>query len=101
LISSTISARTLGRAWHVPTADPITIRELAHRFAAVAGLPEPRLRRMPEAMLRLGGLFDNEAREFVKVRYQFESAWVLDSSAAQQTFGLAPTPLDEALRTMA
>jgi hypothetical protein len=93
--------RALGRAWHVPTADAVTLRELVRRFAVVAGLPEPRLRRMPEAVLRLGGLFDSEAREFAKVRYQFESPWVLDSSAAQQTFGLAPTPLDEVLQTMA
>jgi nucleoside-diphosphate-sugar epimerase len=93
-------ARALGRAWHVPTADAVTIRELAHRFAAMVGAPEPRLRRMPDAVLRLGGLFDSEAREFAKVRYQFASPWVLDSSAAQRTFGLVPTPLDEALRSM-
>ncbi len=92
--------RALGRAWHVPTAAPVTIRELAARFAALAGAPPPRLRVMPGAVLRLGGLFNSDAREFVKVRYQFEQPWVLDSSAAQATFGLTPTSLDEALRSM-
>jgi hypothetical protein len=32
------------------------------------------------------------------VRYQFERPFVLDSSAAETTFGLAPTPLDDVLR---
>jgi nucleoside-diphosphate-sugar epimerase len=93
--------RALGRAWHVPTAPAVSLREAAARFAAVVGAREPRLSRMPGAVLRLGGLFNLEAREFVKVRYQFESPWVLDSSAAQETFGLMPTPLDDALRSMA
>jgi len=94
-------ARALGRAWHVPTAPPVTLREAARRFAAIVGAPEPRLSVMPDAILRLGGLVNAEAREFRKVRYQFERPWVLDSSAAQQTFGLVPTPVDEALRSMA
>lgn len=92
--------RALGRAWHVPTAPPLTLREVSRRFAAMADAPEPRLSVMPDAVLRLGGLFNAEAREFRKVRYQFERPWVLDSSAAQQTFGLVPTPTDEALRSM-
>jgi nucleoside-diphosphate-sugar epimerase len=92
--------RALGRAWHVPTAPALSLREAAGRFAAVAGAPAPRLRTMSDTMLRLGGLVNAEAREFRKVRYQFERPWVLDSSAAQETFGLVPTPLDDALRSM-
>jgi nucleoside-diphosphate-sugar epimerase len=92
--------RSLGRAWHVPTAEPVTLRELASRFAAEVGAPAPRLRRISDALLWAGGLFDREAREFREVRYQFDQPWVLDSCAAQKTFGLAPTPLDAALRTM-
>jgi nucleoside-diphosphate-sugar epimerase len=92
--------RALGRAWHVPTAPPITLRELAQRYCRLAGLPEPRLRRMSPAVLRLGGLVNAEAREFAKVRYQFEHPWILDSSAAQRMFGLVPASTDEALRTM-
>jgi nucleoside-diphosphate-sugar epimerase len=92
--------RALGRAWHVPTAPAVSLREAARRLAAIAGAPEPRLRVMSDAVLWLGGLFNAEAREFRKVRYQFERPWVLDSSAVQQTFGLVPTPLDDALRAM-
>ena len=92
--------RSLGRAWHVPTAPPTTLRALATQFAEVVGAPAPKLRAMPGAVLWLGGLFNTEAREFREVRYQFDHPWVLDSSAAQQTFGLRPTSTAEALRSM-
>jgi len=91
--------RAWGRPWHVPTPPPITIRELASRYAELVGAPPPRLRRMPTPVLLLGGLFSADAREFPKVRYQFERPFVLDSTAAQKTFGLEPTPTDEVLRT--
>jgi nucleoside-diphosphate-sugar epimerase len=90
--------RALGRAWHVPTAAPITLRELTVRYAAIGGAPEPRLTTMSDLVLRVGGLFNREAREFREVRYQFEHPWVLDSTMAEQTFGLSPTALDDALR---
>jgi nucleoside-diphosphate-sugar epimerase len=92
--------RAWGRAWHVPSPPPTTLRELAERLAALAGAPRPRLRRMPGLVLRVGGLFSPVAREFVEMRYQFERPFVLDSTAATTTFGLKPTDLDDALRTM-
>jgi nucleoside-diphosphate-sugar epimerase len=92
--------RAWGRPWHVPSPPPTTMRHLATRLAELAGAPPARLRRMPAAVLWLGGLFNPVAREFREVSYQFERPFVLDSSAAQSTFGLAPTPLDDALRTM-
>ncbi len=92
--------RAWGRAWHVPTAPALTLRELSQSYCAVAGLPAPRLRVLSMGLLRLGGLVSAEAREFAKVRYQFDHPWVLDSSAAQATFGLVPTPTVAALRSM-
>lgn len=92
--------RAWGSAWHVPTAPATTLRDLAGRLAWIAGAPRPRLRRMPGPVLRLGGLFSPVAREFVEMRYQFQRPFVLDSSAAAATFGLKPTDLDDALRTM-
>jgi nucleoside-diphosphate-sugar epimerase len=92
--------RAWGRAWHVPTAPATTLRTAATRLAELAGAPAPRLITMSSAVLRLGGLFNPEAREFVKVRYQFTRPFILDSSAAQEMFGLTPTNLDDALRTM-
>jgi nucleoside-diphosphate-sugar epimerase len=92
--------RSLGRPWHVPSPPPLTLRALAGRLAELAGAPPPRLRRMSNLVLSIGGLFNAEAREFDKVRYQFEHPWVLNSSAAQDTFGICPTSTDDALRSM-
>jgi nucleoside-diphosphate-sugar epimerase len=92
--------RAWGRPWHVPSPPPTTMRYLATRLAELAGAPPARVRRMPGPVLWFGGLFSPVAREFREVRYQFERPFVLDSSAAEKTFGLAPTPLDDALRTL-
>jgi nucleoside-diphosphate-sugar epimerase len=89
--------RAWGAAWHVPTSPPVTIREVAERAAAIAGAPAPRLARMPGPVLWLGGLFSPVAREFREMRYQFERPFVLDSSAATDTFGLKATPIDDAV----
>ena len=92
--------RAWGRAWHVPTPPPTTLRHAAERLAQLAGAPSPRLATMPDWMLRMGGVFNPIAKEFVEMRYQFTRPFELDSSAAQQTFGLTPTSLDGALKTM-
>jgi nucleoside-diphosphate-sugar epimerase len=36
-------------------------------------------------------------RELRETRYQFARPFILDSSAFETTFGIAPTPIDEAL----
>jgi hypothetical protein len=38
-------------------------------------------------------------RELRETRHQFEREFVLDSTLTEQTFGLAPTPWEEALTT--
>ena len=93
--------RAWGRAGHEPTAPAITLRAAAHRFATLTGAPAPRLREMSGALLRFGGLFDPGARAFVEMRYQFLRPFVLDASETEQAFGLKPTDLDDALRSMA
>jgi nucleoside-diphosphate-sugar epimerase len=90
--------RAWGRPWNVPTDRPASIRDIATRAAALTGAPAPRLSRMPEPVLWLGGLFDPIAREVREMRYQFERPFVLDSSRTTATFGIDPTPLDDALR---
>jgi nucleoside-diphosphate-sugar epimerase len=98
LVTLADDPRAWGSAWHVPTGPPLSVRELASRAARLAGAPPARVARMPAAMLWLGGWFSPEARAFREMRYQFERPFVLDSSATTATFGLTPTPLDEALR---
>ncbi|MEZ0091123.1 NAD-dependent epimerase/dehydratase family protein [Streptacidiphilus sp. EB129] len=87
-----------GRAWHAPTPPPRSIRQLADLAATMADAPAARTGRMPTALLRLAGLFSADAREIPEVRYQFDHPFVLDSTQAQQAFGLTPTPTEDALR---
>ncbi|WP_280315497.1 NAD-dependent epimerase/dehydratase family protein [Nocardia abscessus] len=87
-----------GRAWHTPTAPPVSVRELAGLAATVAHAPPARVSRMPAAMLWAAGLFDANAREMREMRYQFDRPFVLDSSAATAAFGIEPTPTVESLR---
>ena len=93
--------RGLGRAWLVPSNAPLTIRELAARFAAVAGLPVPKLTALPYPLLWSAGVFVPMIRELRATHYQFARPFVLDSTLTQTTFGLAPSDLDDALRVTA
>ena len=97
LVTVAADERAWGRAWHVPSNPAPTIRQLATRLTALAGSPEPRLRNMPTWVLRAAGLVNPLVKEFVEVNYQFRRPFVVDSSAAQITFGLEPTPFDDAL----
>jgi hypothetical protein len=93
--------RAWGRAWHVPSAAPLTLRELCARFATVAGAPAPKLTQVPYPAFWAVGLFNPLVKELRTVRYQFDRPFILDSSAATETFGLRPTPLDESLAVVA
>jgi nucleoside-diphosphate-sugar epimerase len=86
-----------GRAWHAPTPPPVSVRALAARAAESAGAVPARIGRMPAPLLRMAGLLNPGAREIVEVRYQFDRPFVLDSTAAQQAFNLAPVSTGEAL----
>ena len=66
-------------------------------MARIAGVADPGVQVLPRAAIRVGGLAVPFLRELAEVRYQFAAPFVLDSSAAQATFGLAPTPFDVGL----
>ncbi len=89
--------RAWGRPWHVPTAPAVTLREVAARIARIAGVRDRGLLVLPRPVVRVGGLAVPFLRELAEVRYQFAAPFVLDSTAAQRTFGMAPVDLDEGL----
>jgi nucleoside-diphosphate-sugar epimerase len=93
--------RGWGRAWPVPTNPPLSLRQLATRFAEVAGAPPPKLTEIPYPVLWVAGFFSTLVRELRTTRYQFTRPFVLDSSASTAEFGLTPTPLDDVLRATA
>ena len=86
-----------GRAWHVPTLPPRTIREVATEVSRIAGVPTPKISALPRVVVSVGGWFSPLLRELWETRHQFERPFVLDSTAAQERFGLAPTPWETQL----
>lgn len=80
-----------GRAWHVPSPEPSTLRDVARRFAAAAGAPEPRISPLPMSAVRALGLVVPLMREIGRIGYQFTEPFVLDSTASQRVLGLTPT----------
>ncbi|TKK74519.1 NAD-dependent epimerase/dehydratase family protein [Kribbella jiaozuonensis] len=89
-----------GRAWHVPTPAPVSVRQLADRAAELAGAPKAKVAAMPPWILKLAGLVDPAAREMVEMQYQWQRPFALDSTAATVAFGIKPTATDDALREM-
>lgn len=100
LVAAATDPRAWGRAWHVPSAPPMSMRALAERAAKRAGAPAPRLTRMPYPVLWLGGLADPFAREMRETAHQFAGPFVMDSTAASETFGIEGTPLDRVVDEM-
>ncbi|MEV6982972.1 NAD-dependent epimerase/dehydratase family protein [Sphaerisporangium sp. NPDC051017] len=98
LATAATDERAWGRPWHVPTSPALTIRQMAERVAALGGAPSPRVAAVPHWMMRAAGLFSPLLRELEETRYQFVRPFVVDSSAFETTFGVPPTPMDEALK---
>jgi nucleoside-diphosphate-sugar epimerase len=92
--------RAYGQAWLVPTGPALTVRQLATRFAEVNSAPA-KISALPYPVLWSYGLFSPMVKELRTTRYQFAAPFVLDSSATTETFGLEPTPIDDALRDAA
>lgn len=89
--------RAWGKAWHVPSNEPRTQRQIIADLAAVAGVKPVKVSETPTAVLKLLGLVNPTVRELSEVSYQLQRAFVMDSSAAQRAFGLLPTPWEDVL----
>jgi nucleoside-diphosphate-sugar epimerase len=89
--------RAWGRAWHTPNNPPLSQHEIIAALCTAADVPGVRVRTIPSPALWALGVFVPTIREINEIRYQFDSPFVVDSSAAQTTFGLAPTPMPQAL----
>ncbi|GAA2817275.1 NAD-dependent epimerase/dehydratase family protein [Kitasatospora sp. CM 4170] len=87
--------RAWGRAWHVPTEPPLSTREMVGRLTAEAGTGPVAVRRLPSAVLGLGGLVSALLRELKEIRYQFDAPFVVDSTAYRAEFAVRATPVAE------
>ncbi len=87
--------RAWGRAWHVPSPGPRSQRQVIADLAAAAGSGPVRVTAIPPAVVYAMGLAWPLMRELRETEYQFRCDFIMDSSAAEATFGLAPTPWAE------
>ncbi len=86
--------RAWGRAWHVPTAPPVTAREAVHGLCRAAGVPPVAVRALPRPLVRAMGLAVPLLRELDEMSHSFRGPYVLDSSAFTAAFGVQATPLE-------
>jgi len=98
LVTLGTDPRAWGHAWHVPTDTSRTQREMIDAFAALAGVPSPKVGSIPHLALRAVGLVSPMVRSLREILYQVDAPFVVDSSRFTETFGAAPTPIDDALR---
>lgn len=90
-----------GRVWHVPSNAPRTQAQAVADVLAAAGRPPVRVRALGPAGVRALGVVSPLMRELRPLLHQFTRPYVLDSTAAQDRFGIAPTPWDEVCRRTA
>jgi nucleoside-diphosphate-sugar epimerase len=98
LVALAPDSRSWGRAWHVPSAPAITLRELARRYSAAAGKPPVKLFQLPRFVMRATGVFVPSAREMAEMDYQWYAPFHLDATETARTFDLTATDIDVAIR---
>jgi nucleoside-diphosphate-sugar epimerase len=95
LVVAGTDPRAWGRAWHVPSNEPLSQRQVIDDFAWAAGVGQVRVGTLPPGLQRGMGLVWPLMRELRETEYQFRDDFIMDSSAAQTIFGLKPTPWQE------
>jgi nucleoside-diphosphate-sugar epimerase len=98
LVALARDPRAWGRAWHVPSAPAITIRELVQRYAAALGKPVPKLIALPRLAMHAAGVVVPMAREMAELDHQWYAPFHMDASETARAFGLTATDLDVAIR---
>lgn len=83
--------RAWGRAWHVPSNPPVSIRVLLGQLTASAGVADPVVRRMPRLPLTALSPFVPLLGHVRELRYQFDRPFVIDATDTTQVFGIRPT----------
>ncbi len=86
----------LGHVWHVPNDRAITTFNFVDGVFDAAG-KRPKVRVVPRWLYRLMSTFSPLIRELRETDYQRSRPFVVDSSNFTSTFGLAATPLSEAI----
>jgi len=96
LVTGAMDQRAWGRVWHVPSAPAVSIRELTAIAAAQLGAT-PKVKPIAPSVFWTAGLVVPVLRELRETQYQWRRPFVLDSTAARETFGLKPAPIEESV----
>ena len=88
--------RAIGGVWHLPGPETATTRQILDLVADQVGHAVG-VRSLPQLAVRALGLVNPMMRELAEMSYEFDQAFVLDSSKYQSTFGTAATPLPAAI----
>jgi len=96
MVTGGADSRAWGKVWHVPSAPACSLRELT-AIAATQLDAKPKVRALPYAAVWVGGLFNSLMKELRETQHQFRKPFVLDSTAAEETFGLKATPIEESV----
>jgi nucleoside-diphosphate-sugar epimerase len=87
-----------GSVWHLPVAPARSTRQIIDDVYTLAGR-RPRSFSAGAGALRLVGIVKPAMREYLSTLYQFTDRWVVDDSKFRTAFGVAATPLPDALAT--
>ena len=86
----------LGKVWHVPNADTVTVRRFVQMAFESVGQPS-RLRVAPRWGIAMAALVNPTMRAVKEQLYQSERPWVVDSTRFERAFGWTATPLRDAV----
>ncbi|MFV2145196.1 NAD-dependent epimerase/dehydratase family protein [Isoptericola sp. G70] len=101
LVAAADDADAHGRIWHVPSNPPVTQAQALTDVLATVGRPAVPVSSLRGPAWTVAAAFSPLLRELRQLRYQWEAPYLLDSRAAQERFGIAPTPWDEVCRATA
>ena len=88
----------LGKVWILPHQPIMTITAFTERFYEMAEVDIPvKVKKTPQIILSIGGLFNKDFREYGRVNYQMHMDWVVDDSKFRDIFDFNPTPLDQSI----
>jgi nucleoside-diphosphate-sugar epimerase len=88
----------LGQVWHITADAPATGAQYLDMVFAAAGA-RAKIRRASKAALQFIGLFNPLMSEMAEMAYEFEQPYIMDGSKFARSFGVAPTPLPDAVAT--
>jgi nucleoside-diphosphate-sugar epimerase len=91
-------SRAWGKAWHVPSNEPKTQREVLTEIAEAAGVENPKISSVPTVIWNILALFNPLMKALKETAYQMQRPYILDDSAARKTFGILPTDWNQILK---